>query len=498
MPAAPDRHRSPFAWWAVAAWLALWQLAAWALRSSLLLPGPVDVVLRLAQLIPTAAFWSRVGFSLLRIAAGLALGAAVGSVAAAAGARWRRAEEFAAPAVALAKSVPVASLTVLALVWLRAENLAVFVVALVAAPIAYENTLAGLRAEPPALAEMARVLRVSPARRLRYLRMPALLGHLRAAVALSCGMAWKAGVAAEVIGIPAGSVGEAIYDAKVYFETGDLFAWTLAVVALSVLSERLLLALLDAAAPALTGAARARRRDPAAQRLSETRDPGSGAPDAPDTREATASGAWLRFSQAGKTFGRCAAVPPQTFAVAAGETVCLMAPSGFGKTTLLRMAAGLEQPSTGTVTCGENEDAKVAGQAEETPRTPCVSMVFQDDRLADQASALANARLAAPRASAAWNAAPELLAALGLEAVAHQAAGTCSGGQRRRIALARALLAPYDVLLLDEPFTGLDPATKEAVAQLICLRECGRTVVVATHDPRDAELLGARTVRLGA
>ena len=493
MAAAPDRRRGPFAWWAVAAWLVLWQLAAWTLHSSLLLPGPVEVALRLAQLIPTAAFWSRVGFSLLRIAAGLVLGVAVGGVAAAASARWRCAEELAAPAVALAKSVPVASLTVLALVWLRAENLAVFVVALVAAPIAYENTLAGLRAEPPALAEMARVLRVSPARRLCYLRMPALLPHLRAAIALSCGMAWKAGVAAEVIGIPAGSVGEAVYDAKVYFETGDLFAWTLAVVALSVLSERLLLAALDAATPLLTGAARTQGRAPATHQPGETR---SSETDVPDVPEATASGVWVRFSQAGKTFDGHAVVPPQSFTVAAGETVCLMAPSGFGKTTLLRIAARLEQPSIGTVTCGSNGDTGAEKQAEKTQRTPCVSMVFQDDRLADQASALANARLGVPRASAAWNAAPELLAALGLEAVAHQAAGTCSGGQRRRIALARALLVPHDVLLLDEPFSGLDPATKEAVAQLIRLHERGRTVLVATHDPHDAELLDARTIRL--
>ena len=75
--------------------------------------------------------------------------------------------------------------------------------------------------------------------------------------------------------------------------------------------------------------------------------------------------------------------------------------------------------------------------------------------------------------------------------------GTCSGGERRRIGLARALLAPHEILLLDEPFNGLDAATREHVATIIRERERGRIVIMASHDERDAELIGARIVRVG-
>ena len=216
--------------WAGAFWLAIWQLAAIALGSELLLPGPAAVLARLVEMVPQPAFWARVGFSLVRIAGGFELGAACGTVGAFAAARWRVVEELLAPLMALAKSVPVASITVLALIWLRAANLAVLVVLLVVLPIVYENVLQGLRATDGKLEEAARLYHVPPVRRLRFLVMPTLFPYLSTALALGLSTAWKAGVAAEVIGIPAGSLGEAIYDAKVYFDTPALFAVTLAVV----------------------------------------------------------------------------------------------------------------------------------------------------------------------------------------------------------------------------------------------------------------------------
>ena len=189
--------------WAGAFWLAIWQLAAIALGSELLLPGPAAVLARLVEMAPQPAFWARVGFSLVRIAGGFALGAVYGTVGAFAGARRRIVEELLAPLMALAKSVPVASITVLALIWLRAANLAVLVVLLVVLPIVYENVLQGLRATDGKLEEAARLYHVPPVRRLRFLVMPTLFPYLSTALALGLSTAWKAGVAAEVFGIPA-------------------------------------------------------------------------------------------------------------------------------------------------------------------------------------------------------------------------------------------------------------------------------------------------------
>lgn len=470
--------------WAGAFWLAIWQLAAIALGSELLLPGPVAVLARLVEMAPQPAFWARVGFSLVRIAGGFALGAVCGTVGAFAAARWRVVEELLAPLMALAKSVPVASITVLALIWLRAANLAVLVVLLVVLPIVYENVLQGLRATDGKLEEAARLYHVPPVRRLRFLVMPTLFPYLSTALALGLSTAWKAGVAAEVIGIPAGSLGEAIYDAKVYFDTPALFAVTLAVVLASAACTAALRGVLAWIEPLACGrAGRAGRIERATTAKSPVGNvPATGAPAARN------AGHRLRIERLSKALGGAPVLNGVTFTARTGEPICLMAPSGSGKTTLLRIIAGLETADDGSVVLGDPCDRKPL---------PRVAMSFQDDRLADQASALANARIGLPAESPTWAEAPSLLQALGIGERQLAPADTCSGGERRRIGLARALLAPHEILLLDEPFNGLDAATREHVATIIRERERGRIVIMASHDKRDAELIGACIVHVG-
>ena len=492
--------------WAVAVWLVVWQLAAWALGSDLLLPGPVEVLVRTAELAGTAAFWGRVGFSLARIALGFAAGAVAAALAAVAAARWHAVETLAAPLMLLMKSVPVASITVLALIWLRAANLAVLVVALVVVPIVYENVLEGLRSLDPRLRELAHVLRIRPGRRARLLEAPHLLPHLRSALTLGLGMAWKAGVAAEVIGIPAGSLGEALYDTKITFDTAGLFAVTLAVVVLSAACTGALRLALAAVEPVATGAAGAA---PGLERINGDPVDEVAAPADAAGSSSSSLGAGhaptLTCAHVAKSFGDTPVLNDISLSVCAGTPCCLMAPSGCGKTTLLAIVAGLTPADAGTISY-QNGDARHGDgrrgpcDARTSPatRTPRISLMFQDDRLAEQASVLANARIALESADAAWDEAPRLLEALGLGDHLLAPASSCSGGQRRRVALARTLLTPHEVLLLDEPFTGLDPDARANAAAIVRDREQGRVVLLATHDEHDAELLGAEVVRLNA
>ena len=227
--------------WAVAFWLAVWQLAAMALAAvyphgELLLASPVNVLLRLGQLAVTAAFWRTVAWSAIRIFGGFLL-ATVLAVALAALAAWKTwFRGLMAPLVAGIKAVPVASFIILALV---------FISALMVFPPVYLNVLEGICHTDRRLLEMARVFRVPLGRRLRGIYLPQVMPHFRTAVSLGLGLCWKAGAAAEIIGLPAGSMGERLYTAKVYFQTADLFAWTVTIVAVSVVFERLFLALVD-------------------------------------------------------------------------------------------------------------------------------------------------------------------------------------------------------------------------------------------------------------
>ena len=150
-----------------------------------------------------------------------------------------------APLVAAVKTVPVASFIILALVWLNSRSLSLFISALMVLPPVYLNVLEGICRTDRRLLEMARVFRVPLGRRLRGIYLPQVMPYFRTAVSLGLGLCWKAGAAAEIIGLPAGSMGERLYTAKVYFQTADLFAWTVTIVAVSVVFERLFLALVD-------------------------------------------------------------------------------------------------------------------------------------------------------------------------------------------------------------------------------------------------------------
>ena len=239
-------------------WLAVWQLAAMGLaraypHGSLLLASPAAVLYRLGQLAVTAAFWQTVGWSAARIFGGVLLSTLLAVLLAALAAWKNGVGELLAPLVAVIKAVPVASFIILALVWLNSRSLSLFISALMVFPPVYLNVLEGIRRTDGQLLEMARVFRVPFSRRLRYIYLPQIMPYFRTAVSLGLGLCWKAGAAAEVIGLPAGSVGERLYTAKVYFQTPDLFAWTVTIVAVSVLFERLFLILTDWAARKVGG-----------------------------------------------------------------------------------------------------------------------------------------------------------------------------------------------------------------------------------------------------
>ena len=241
------RKKASLRLWAVLFWLAVWQLAAMALRvayphGELLLASPADVLLRLGQLAVTAAFWRTVAWSAIRIFGGFL----ISTVLAAALAAWKQwFRGLMAPLVAAVKAVPVASFIILALVWLNSRSLSLFISALMVFPPVYLNVLEGICRTDRRLLEMARVFRVPLGRRLRGIYLPQVMPYFRTAVSLGLGLCWKAGAAAEIIGLPAGSMGERLYTAKVYFQTADLFAWTVTIVAVSVAFERLFLALVD-------------------------------------------------------------------------------------------------------------------------------------------------------------------------------------------------------------------------------------------------------------
>lgn len=238
----PDSGAARF----LAALLALlvWQLAAMAIHNRLLLVGPLEVLVRLAELVFQRSFWQALGFTFSRITGGFFLAFFLALALASVSARFPLVHTLLRPYLLAVQTVPVASFIVIALLWLSGKRLSVFISFLMVLPVLYTNSLQGLQSADRQLLEMARVFRMPLSRRIAVIYVPALGPSLLSACHVALGLCWKAGVAAEVIAVTGGSVGGMLYDAKVYLEITDLFAWTLVIVGISVAFEKVFVRLL--------------------------------------------------------------------------------------------------------------------------------------------------------------------------------------------------------------------------------------------------------------
>ena len=184
-----------------------------------------------------------------------------------------------------------------------------------------------------------------------------------------------------------------------------------------------------------------------------------------------------------KSYGNKTVLRDVSFHAHKNRPLCFLSPSGSGKTTLLRILTGLEVPDRGRVVLSENFRW---------------AMVFQENRLLEHLDAYANLRFALGDAlRGRERETDELLDVLGLADCARQCTGEYSGGMKRRLALARALLAPSDGLALDEPFTGLDAGNHMHCLEAVQRYGVGKTVLCVTHDPADVEALHADIFTFG-
>ncbi len=225
-------------------WLAVWQIISQFIGNDILFVGPLDVIRSFSVLIRTTDFWRAIGYSFGRILLGFCIAFISGILLGSMAYRFPLLKEFLSPLVLTIKSIPVASFVILALIWIGSQNLSVLISFLVVFPILYINTIAGLESTDPKLLEMAQVFSVRSVSRVRFIYLPALLPYLVSGCEVALGMSWKSGIAAEVIGVPSHSIGENLYLSKIYLGTADLFAWTIVIIAISAVFEKLFLKLL--------------------------------------------------------------------------------------------------------------------------------------------------------------------------------------------------------------------------------------------------------------
>ncbi len=226
-------------------WLAVWQGFAAILAKPLLLPSPIDVIIRLSELALTADFWYYTLVSLWRIVLGVGIAIILGLILAVLCCRSGLVDTLVAPLLITIKSTPVASFVILVLIWVKRDYVPVLIAGLMVLPIIWANVCAGIRGTDKQLLEMAKVYKLSRSRVLKRIYIPSVMPHFHSACRTALGFGWKSGVAAEVLTVPTHSIGRLIYESKLYLQTTDLFAWTMVVILLSLLLEKVFLKLLD-------------------------------------------------------------------------------------------------------------------------------------------------------------------------------------------------------------------------------------------------------------
>lgn len=439
-------------------WVAVWFALAALVGNDLLFASPLETARSLTRSLTEARFWEAVGGTCARI---LVTGAASAAAAVAAGALahrfwWLR--QLMAPALQVMKSAPVACVIVIVLVAWGSTGALITIVAFVAFPPFYVGMMQALDERPRDTEEVLRLAGVSRWQRFACCAWPAALPYFRAASKTAVALAWRAGITAELLCLPLGSIGSQVYASKLTLDSGQLLAWTIVVMILSWLTERAVLELLN-----LSG--RAARL--ALQRRTQPEDDAANRP-----AEA------LAWEEASCAFGSLRVLEALSLRVAPGERVCLMAPTGSGKTTALHLALGLAAPDSGSASAPAR-----------------VGVMLQSPALVEGLSALENVLLAAA-AGVAEQDAERALDELLPEGGAHLLPDQLSGGMKRLVELARALLSDGHAIVLDEPFAGLDATTRERACAFILDHLEERPLILATHDEMDAQMLDAIIIRL--
>lgn len=229
-------------------WVGVWALLSKKVGFEFFLPSPKNTVITLFELSKTKDFWVIMGSSLLRVLEGIVVSLIIGTLFAILTEGSKILNALLSPLLTVIKSTPVASFIILALLWMERAMIPAFIISLIVIPIVWSNIAAGIRSVDKDLKEVSRIYSFPVYKKIFKLYIPSVFPFFMAACKASLGMAWKAGISAEILSLPQNAIGTQLYYSKTYFETESLFAWTLSIIILSTLFEKLFVYIIEKAA----------------------------------------------------------------------------------------------------------------------------------------------------------------------------------------------------------------------------------------------------------
>lgn len=434
-----------------------WQLLSWQMAQPQLIPSFPDLIRALFRLVYSPGFLVSIGTTCLRACAGLLLSLAAASITAFLLNRSEAIRFLFMPWLSLLRSVPVISFILLALIFLNPEMIPLLIAFLTMYPLLTENLLKGLMNRRDSWKMLARQFHLNAWNRLFQINYPQLRPYLFSGLASAVGFGWRAIIMGEVLSQCVDGIGKRMKEAQVFIDVPELIAWTLVAIVLSWLTDKLISRLSDWQ-PSV------RYRHSAVELQTVSLQPND-----------------ICLTDISYSYG----VHHMNIILKAGKIYVLSAPSGQGKTTLLQLLNGTLRPTGGEIT----------GLPQQTAN------LFQEPTLLPQLTAKENIMLGG---AAYYDRAIleqqslRLLTAFQLEKQAEMYPAALSYGQQQRVALARALMFPAGLLLLDEPFNGLDVELRQLVARFLVewQQEKQATVVFSSHHADEIRAMNAEVITL--
>jgi len=434
-----------------------WQLLSWQMAQPQLIPSFPDLIRALFRLVYSPGFLVSIGTTCLRACVGLLLSLAAASITAFLLNRSEAIRFLFMPWLSLLRSVPVISFILLALIFLNPEMIPLLIAFLTMYPLLTENLLKGLMNRRDSWKILARQFHLNAWNRLFQINYPQLKPYLFSGLASAVGFGWRAIIMGEVLSQCVDGIGKRMKEAQVFIDVPELIAWTLVAIVLSWLTDKLISRLSDWQ-PSV------RYRHSAVELQAVSLQPND-----------------ICLTDVSYSYG----VHHMNIVLKAGKIYALSAPSGQGKTTLLQLLNGTLRPISGEISCLPGQTANL----------------FQEPTLLPQLTAKENIMLGG---AAYYDRAIleqqslRLLAAFQLEKQAEMYPAALSYGQQQRVALARALMFPAGLLLLDEPFNGLDVELRQLVARFLVewQQEKQATVVFSSHHADEIKAMNAEVITL--
>lgn len=435
----------------------VWQLLSWQMAQPQLIPSFPDLIRALLRLVYTPGFLVSIGTTCLRACVGLLLSLAAASITAFLLNRSEGILLLFMPWLSLLRSVPVISFILLALIFLNQEMIPLLIAFLTMYPLLTENLLKGLMNRRDSWKMLARQFHLNAWNRLFQINYPQLKPYLFSGLASAVGFGWRAIIMGEVLSQCVDGIGKRMKEAQVFIDVPELIAWTLVAIVLSWLTDKLISRLSDWQ-PSV------RYRHSAVELQAVSLQPND-----------------ICLTDVSYSYG----VHHMNIVLKAGKIYALSAPSGQGKTTLLQLLNGTLRPTGGEISCLPGQTANL----------------FQEPTLLPQLTAKENIMLGG---AAYYDRAIleqqslRLLVAFQLEKQAEMYPAALSYGQQQRVALARALMFPAGLLLLDEPFNGLDVELRQLVARFLVewQQEKQATVVFSSHHADEIKAMNAEVITL--